>query len=332
MRAGRNGIERQPLACRVDNIDLRMQVFLVFDDDRAHQAGGLVELLLNRNAFDQVVEMDDAGHLRQHRHVVRIPLHEYVALLDLLAVGHGNLRADDHRVTLEFASLSRANQYLAGLIEHDPVTAAALDCADILIMHHAVIFRLDLRLFEHLARRTADMECPHGQLRARLADGLGRDDADRFAQLGQLARGKVASVTHHAHAAPRLTGQYRPDLYGLDTELDHRVGSYLVNLSVCLNQLLLADRVKNIFGGDASDDALVQLDYFVLAFVDRLHPNTVYSTAILFEDDDVLRHIHEFARHVARVGSLERRIGQSFAGAVRRDEVFQHAQAFTEVR
>ena len=48
-------------------------------------------------------------------------------------------------------------------------------------------------------------------------------------------------------------------------------------------------------------------------------------------DDHVLRHVHETARQVAGVGGLERRVGQTLAGAVRRDEVLEHGQAFVEV-
>ena len=40
----------------------------------------------------------------------------------------------------------------------------------------------------------------------------------------------------------------------------------------------------------------------------------------------------EAARQVARVRGLERRVGQTLAGAVRRDEVLQNVQAFAEVR
>ena len=49
-------------------------------------------------------------------------------------------------------------------------------------------------------------------------------------------------------------------------------------------------------------------------------------------DDHVLRHVAEAARQVAGIGRLQRRIGQTLTGAVRRDEVLQHVQAFAEVR
>ena len=55
-------------------------------------------------------------------------------------------------------------------------------------MDHAVVLGLDLRNLEHLRRRAADVERPHRQLRARLADGLGGDDADRFAELDECCR------------------------------------------------------------------------------------------------------------------------------------------------
>ena len=60
--------------------------------------------------------------------------------------------------------------------------------------------------------------------------------------------------------------------------------------------------------------------------------DAVDRAAVLLGDDDVLRHVDETAREVAGVGRLERRVGETLAGAVRRDEVLQHRQAFAEVR
>ena len=55
------------------------------------------------------------------------------------------------------------------------------------------------------------------------------------------------------------------------------------------------------------------------------------GAAILLEDDAVLRHVDEAARQVARVGRLQRGVGEALAGAVRRVEVLEHRQAFLEV-
>ena len=54
--------------------------------------------------------------------------------------------------------------------------------------------------------------------------------------------------------------------------------------------------------------------------------------AVLLTDDHVLRDVDETPRQVARVGGAERRVGEPLAGAVGRDEVLEHRQAFHEVR
>ena len=58
-----------------------------------------------------------------------------------------------------------------------------------------------MRLLEHLARRAADVERTHRELRAGFADGLRGDDADGFAELDELAGREVAAVAMHANAA-----------------------------------------------------------------------------------------------------------------------------------
>ncbi len=56
------------------------------------------------------------------------------------------------------------------------------------------------------------------------------------------------------------------------------------------------------------------------------------GAAIELGDDDILRDVDETAGEVARVGGLERGIGETLTRAVRRDEVLQHGETFTEVR
>src|SRR3954451_12475702 len=61
---------------------------------------------------------------------------------------------------------------------------------------------LDARqaLRDVLAGDAAGVERPHGELRARLADGLGGDDADRLADADHLTRRQVPPVAHPADA------------------------------------------------------------------------------------------------------------------------------------
>ena len=57
----------------------------------------------------------------------------------------------------------------------------------------------------------ADVERPHRQLRARLADRLGGDDAHRHAFLDQRAGGQVHAVAQPADAQRRLAGHRAAD-------------------------------------------------------------------------------------------------------------------------
>ena len=54
-------------------------------------------------------------------------------------------------------------------------------------------------------------------------------------------------------------------------------------------------------------------------------------TAIVFDNDQILRHVDQTTGQVTRVRRLQCRIGQTFTGTVSRDEVLQNVQAFTEV-
>jgi hypothetical protein len=49
-------------------------------------------------------------------------------------------------------------------------------------------------------------------------------------------------------------------------------------------------------------------------------------------DDAILRDVDQTAGQVTRVRRLQRRVGQTLAGAVRRVEVLENGQAFLEVR
>ena len=59
----------------------------------------------------------------------------------------------------------------------------------------------------HARGDAAGVERPHGQLRARLADGLGGDDADRLAETDHVAGRQVAAVARPADAVASLAGQ-----------------------------------------------------------------------------------------------------------------------------
>src|SRR5204862_1632469 len=121
--------------------------------------------------------------------------------------------------------------------------------------------------------------------------------------------------------AAGLAGQSRTDLDLLDARFLDGVREVFGDLVVLRHELVAGERIVDVFLRYAADDAVAQRLEDVAAFHDRGDGDAVERLAILLRDDDVLRHVDEAAGEVPRVGGLERRVGQTFARAVRGDEV-----------
>ncbi len=181
----------------------------------------------------------------------------------------------------------------------------------------------------------AGVERPHRQLRARLADRLRGDDADRVADLAHLAGGEEDAVAGAAHAELAAALEHRADRQrrllrvssscstisrrrGLDSSSPFSASTVLPGLplasGLCTSSASVRPR-RLLFGPSEVER---QLD-------------EVLRLAVLLADDHVLRDVDETPRQVARVGRAERGVGEALAGAVRRDEVLEHRQALHEV-
>ena len=86
VRARWNRVAGQHFLFVADDDDLRMQIFLVFDNHCAHQAGCFIDIALDRDPSDHVAEFNLAAPVGQNRDVVRIPLNERLAFFHIRAV------------------------------------------------------------------------------------------------------------------------------------------------------------------------------------------------------------------------------------------------------
>src|SRR6266704_3339238 len=319
---------------------------LLLDDHPLAPAGELVQLLADRLFLDDVHEPHHAPHVRHDRVGVGIPREQHRVAPHLGAVHHHQRGAERHvetRVHRELppglAMRRGLEDQLALVARHDLLLLRRLDENEpVAVLDHAFDLGLAHRLLGDPRRRAADVEGPQGELCARLADRLRRQDPDRLSQVHHVHGGEVAAVAHAAHAALRLAGEHRADADKLDPRVLDRLRGLLVDqlpgLDQHLGTLVLVQlvRIAHLIQRHATHQALAQRLDDVLALLQRRHLEAEDGAAIFFGDRDVLRHVDQPARQIPRVSGLQRRVGEALPRAVGRDEVLEHRQAFAEVR
>src|SRR5208283_4909779 len=228
-------------------------------------------------------------------------------------------RSVDNLVALTFALLVINDGEDAVAVHGDQLAPLVADRIDADELRETVRLRVLGGLFADSSRRSTDVERTHRQLCPGLADGLGRDDADRFAAFDHPAGSKVATVAKLADAAFGFAGEHGTDLHPLNTGSLDGAGQFFRDFLIHLHDNV-GFVVELVFQRNAAHNAVAQrLDDFA-RFDNRFHVNTIGRTAIGLGDDDILGHVAESARQIAGIGRLESRIRQTFASAVGRDE------------
>ena len=182
--------------------DLRRAAALRVDDHQRRQAGHFVDLLGDRHAFLDVLEPRLAGEFRDDRAGQRVPVRQHRAGLEGLVGLDVQRRTVRHLVALALAAVLVGDDDLAGTRNHHQLALAVGHVA-----HRGVEADETIGLRVHAGShrgtrgRATDVEGPHRQLRAWLADRLRGDDADSRAKLHQLACGQITPIAFRADAA-----------------------------------------------------------------------------------------------------------------------------------
>src|SRR5690606_33148239 len=98
-----------------------------------------------------------------------------------------------------------------------------------------------------------------------------------------------------------------------------RVGDHLT----VANDHFVSDRVHDVGPAHAAANRVRQPDFDLLATVDDALGDALRGVAVFHRDDDVLRHVGQFAGQVTRVGRLQSGVGQTLTSTVRRAEVLE---------
>ena len=145
----------------------------------------------------------------------------------------------------------------------------------------------------------ADVECPHGELGARLPDRLGGHDPDRLAEIDPRAAGEIAPVAGSADAALGLAGQDRTDLHRFDSGLVDGFDDRLVDQRSGRNQHLAVQGIDDVDGGAASEHPLRQRLHHLSALDHGADGKPLLGPAIFLDDRAVLRDIDEAPREIS---------------------------------
>ena len=270
------------------------------------QAGDFVDFLVQRETFLQVLELHRSADFRQDGEGVRVPLDQYIAERNLLAVFDLHLGAVHHGIALFFAALLIHDRDRTVAVHHHQVAFLRANCDHVHEAHRAVVLGIEARLLADARSRAADVERTHGELGSRLADGLRRDHARRFAEFDEAAGSQVAAVAHDANATLRFAGQHGADLHPLDTGSLYRNCQLLRDFLVDVNDDV-AFVVLDLLQRNAAHDTVAQRLDDLARLHDGSHVDAIDRSAVVFADDHVLRHVHQAAGQVAGVRGLQMR-------------------------
>ena len=264
---------------------------------------------------------------------MRIPDRSLGALLDERAVLDEERRTHLQLVGVELGrAVGGPDLERAVLVQDDFLALFVAHLADVDELRETVVLEDDLRNLRRRGRGTADVERPHRQLRARFADGLRGDDADRSTDLDLLAGREVASVALRAHAVLGVAGEAGANPELLESARVDLLARGLVDDLVRRNDHVAGLRIRHRIERGTAEDAVAERHLDFVAFDDRLDFDAVHRVAVLLRDDDVLRDVDELTREVAGVGRLEGRIRETLAGAVGGDEVLENRESLAERR
>src|SRR5579883_3342580 len=303
---------------------------------RRNRVGALVALLRADGQHAIGVDNGLTRGTRMHRHRLAAILrgHQRDDLIGLyrLAILHQDRTALRQGILVkDVGDRDHAHAALAGILILDDLHHT-VDLADLrLILWHARLeqffdARQALRDVALRARDTTRMEGTHRQLRARLTDGLRRDDADRAAEPHQRVRRQVAAIALAADAAPGRAGQHGAHAHGSNALLHDLIGHIFGNL--------IADFVAefgNRFRQDTPHDTTAHIRQHHLFAVHVRNQDALGRAAVFLRHDHILGHVDQAAGQVAGLCGTQGGVGQTLTSAVTTDKVFTHAQALTEV-
>ena len=294
------------------------------------QTGELIGLVVHRNTFFHVPELNLTFHLGDDRVGVRVPGGDHLAGFGLVVLAHGDHGAVGHLVALALTTQVVHHRQLRGA-GNDHQTVFVLHVLGVVEADPATVLDLNTGHRGSPARRATDVEGPHGQLGTRLTDGLGGDHADRLADVNPVTAGQITAVAAGAHAPLGLTGDRGADDHLVDTHRLELLDPDFVQHRAGGEDHLVGTRAHQVTGHGPAQHPLTQGLDDVTAFDQRRHQQAFLGATVFLGDHQILGHVHQTAGQVTGVGGFQCRVRETLTGTVGGDEVLEYVQTLTEV-
>jgi hypothetical protein len=161
------------------------------------------------------------------------------------------------------------------------------------------------------------VEGSHSKLGARLTDGLGCDDTNRFSLTDGSTVGKVQAVATRAHTSSRFAGQDGAYAHALDPCVINGFSlGKRQNISLVGKHNAFVSWKTDIITHSSAKYPVTQAKEFLIALLNALNLNTVQRTAIVLCNDDVLCNVDETTSEVARVSCFKSCVSKPLASTV----------------
>src|SRR5262249_49847241 len=149
----------------------------------------------------------------------RVPLAEDRARLDLGVFLDQQVRAGWNFVLLQLAPLGIEDQDFAVAGEHDLFARVVLHDLQAGVLDDTALLGANFAFLDRAGRGATDVEGTHGELRTRLANALGGDDAHGHALFDHRTGREVHAVATPADTQRCVTGHRAANLDLLQAEL-----------------------------------------------------------------------------------------------------------------
>ena len=168
------------------------------------------------------------------------------------------------------------------------------------------------------------MEGSHRQLRSRLTNRLGSDDADGFAEINEFVVSQSPAVALAADRTVGFAGERGADAHRINSSLLEALRERRIDLGVALGEHLALGG-HHLVCGETTDKAVAE--FAVLGLDD----DQTAGAAVVLTHNHVLSHVHQTPGEVAGVSRAQCRVHETLTGAVGRNHVFGDGQTLTEI-